>query len=106
MNKYRLLSILYYAGMLLIFCGIVMQMTNLPAALGVYAAGLIPFTGIRIYNFSVSISPRKRINAILLVSALSLIAAGVAIYFHRSYWIIFIAITAILDGYASFRKIS
>jgi len=106
MNHLRIFSGLYYAGMLLIFSGIVMHITSTPGALWVYGAGLIPFAGIRIYNFVITIYPRKRINAILMVSALSLLIAGVAIYFHRSYWILFVAISAILDGYASFRKIT
>ncbi|MGQ1890304.1 hypothetical protein ACT29H_07655 [Thermophagus sp. OGC60D27] len=106
MNIIRFFSGLYYAGMILIFTGIVMHMTDTPAALWVYGAGLIPFVGVRTYNFFVSISPRRRVNAILWVSALSLLVGGLAIYFHRSYWILFVAISAILDGYASFRKIT
>ncbi|WP_010664558.1 hypothetical protein [Marinilabilia salmonicolor] len=105
MGFYRLLSGLYYAGMALILAGIVMHIIEMPAAVWVFAIGLIPVLGIRTYNFIIASSHRKRINGILMLSAVFLAAAIWAIYFKKDYWIIFIALSAILDGYVSFRKI-
>lgn len=106
MGLYRFLSGLYYAGLILILAGIIMHLSNRPEAPWVFAIGLIPVLGIRIYNFIIAPLHRKRINGILMTSAVFLTAAVVAIYFNRSYWIIFIAISAVLDGYVSFRKFS
>lgn len=104
MGIYRFLSGLYHAGLILILAGIIMHLADMPLAPWVFSTGIGPVLGIRIYNFYVAPSHRKRPNAILMVSSVFLVAAVLAIYFHRSYWILFIAISAVLDGYVSFRK--
>lgn len=106
MNILRFLSGLYYAGMILILSGIIMHLTDISGALWVFSIGLIPVLGVRIYNFIISSPHRKRINGILMASSVFLTAAVITIYYGRSYWIIFIAISAILEGYASFRKLT
>lgn len=104
MGFYRFLSGLYYAGLILILAGIIMHMNTMSGAPWVFAIGLIPVLGVRIYNFIIASTHRKRINGILMLSAVFLTAAVIAIYFNRSYWIVFIAVSAVLDGYVSFRK--
>jgi hypothetical protein len=104
MNILRFLSGLYYAGMVLVISGIIMHLADITGALWVFAIGLIPVLGIRIYNFIIAAPHRKRLNGILMTSAVFLAAAVFAIYYDRSYWIIFVAISAVLDGYTSFRK--
>ena len=102
---YKILSILYYAAMALLFIGIVLLLTDAKAGLIVYFTGAIPITGIRIYNRLVCIPERRRINTILSYSSLFLLAAGVANYLEKPYWVVFILITAVIDFYVSFRKI-
>ncbi len=82
-----------------------MNIAEMQAASWVFAIGLIPVLGIRIYNFIIATPHRKRTNGILMLSAIFLTISVIAIYYHKDYWIIFIAISAILDGYVSFRKI-
>ncbi len=105
MNLYKFLSGLYYAGLILVFAGLIMLLTNNPGAFWIYTAGVMPVLGIRLFNLVVSRPDTRRINAILVISALFLAAVSAAIWFNRSYWIIFIAVAAILDGYASFRRL-
>jgi general stress protein CsbA len=104
MNILRFLSGLYYAGMVLVLSGIIMHLADISGAQWVFATGLIPVLGIRLYNFIISAPHRKRLNGILMTSAVFLAAAVFAIYHDRSYWIIFVAVSAVLDGYVSFRK--
>jgi hypothetical protein len=104
MQLYRFLSGLYYAGLILILAGIIMHIIDIPGAPWIFTAGIIPVLGVRIYNFVIAPAHRKRINGILMLSAVFLTAAVFAIYFDRGYWILFIAISAMLDGYVSFRK--
>jgi general stress protein CsbA len=105
MGFYRFLSGLYYAGMVLILAGVIMNILELPSASWVFAIGLIPVLGIRIFNFIIAPPLRKRTNGVLMLSAIFLAAAVAAIYYQKDYWIIFIAVSAVLDGYVSFRKI-
>ncbi|MGM0376024.1 MAG: hypothetical protein ACQEQ0_04575 [Bacteroidota bacterium] len=106
MNFLRFFSGLYHAGLILILAGVIMHVTETSAAPWVIAVGVVPVLGVRIYNFAIAPSHRKRPNAILMVSSFFLVAAVVAIYLDRSYWIVFVAIAAVLDGYVSFRKYS
>ena len=104
MGLLRFFSGLYYAGLILILAGIIMHISGAESAPWLFAAGLIPVLGVRIYNFVIAPSNRKRINAILMMSAVFMAVALAAIYYHKSYWVVFIAISAVLDGYTSFRK--
>ena len=104
MGFYRFLSGLYYAGMTLIFAGIIMHISHISGAPWVLITGIIPVLGIRIFNYIIAPADRKRINGVLMVSAVFLTIAIISIYLNRSYWVIFIAISAVLDGYVSFRK--
>lgn len=104
MNILRFLSGLYHAGLVLILAGVIMHITGISAASWVIAVGVAPVLGVRIYNFIIAPSHRKRPNAILMVSSFFLVAAVLAIYLDRSYWVVFVAIAAVLDGYVSFRK--
>jgi len=104
MNFIRFFSGLYHAGLILILAGVIMHVSGISAAPWVIAVGVVPVLGVRIYNFVIAPSHRKRPNAILMVSSFFLVAAVLAIYLGRSYWIVFVAIAAVLDGYVSFRK--
>lgn len=104
MELNKILSISYYAGMVLLFAGIVMHLSLHPLALWVYAAGLLPIVGIRIYNRLVGKPENRRKHTILVVSGLALVAAGVAMYLSKSFWVAFIAVSAVLDFYISFRR--
>ncbi len=102
---HKILSVLYYIGMAFLFIGIVMLLTDIYGGLIVYTIGAVLIVSIRIFNRVVCKPERERINTILVFSSLFLIAAGVAIFFNESYWIVFIFITASLDFYVSFRRI-
>ena len=103
---YKALSIMYYIGMALLFTGIILLLTDSEeGALIIYSIGAIPIVGIRLFNRIVAKPERHRINTILFVSSLFLIAAGVAKYYDERYWVVFILTTAVLDFYVSFRKI-
>ncbi|WP_462317431.1 hypothetical protein [Marinilabilia sp.] len=104
MGILRFLSGLYYAGLILILAGIIMHISGIDSAPWLFAAGLIPVLGVRIYNFLIAPSHRKRINGVLMLSAVFLAATLAVIYYGKSYWVVFIAISAVLDGYTSFRK--
>ncbi|MFW5890358.1 MAG: hypothetical protein ACOCTO_03070 [Marinilabiliaceae bacterium] len=104
MNFLRFFSGLYHAGLVLILAGVIMHVTETAAAPWVMAVGIVPVLGVRIYNFAIAPSQRKRPYAILMLSSFFLVAAVLAIYLDRSYWILFVAIAAVLDGYVSFRK--
>ncbi len=104
MNIYKLLSYAYYLGMLCLILGIFLKLNDSTLAPTFLIAGYIPFLGVRLFNFLKGKEINKRLNAILTVSALFLGASIVAILFDRSYWIIGIIITAVLDFYVSFRK--
>ena len=102
---YKALSIIYHIGIALLFVGIILLLTDTNGALIVYFIGVIPIAGIRLFNRIVAKPERQRINTILFVSSLFLVAAGVAKFYGKEYWIVFILITAVLDFYVSFRKI-
>ncbi|MCW3805033.1 hypothetical protein [Plebeiibacterium marinum] len=106
MNLYKTLSFTYYLGMAGIILGVFLKLNDSSLALPFLIGGFIPFMGIRLFNLLNAKEDRRRLHAILTVSALFLAAAIVAIYFQRSYWIIGILLTATLDFYVSFRKYS
>jgi len=102
---HKILSISYYVGMILLFIGIVMLLTDIKGGLILYSIGMLPIVGVRIFNRTVCKPERRRINTILLISSLFLVAAGAAKFYQKEYWIVFVLITAVLDFYVSFRKI-
>ncbi len=104
MNLYKSLSYTYYLGMFCLVLGIFLKLNDSDIALPILIIGYIPFLGIRLFNFLKGKLINKRLNGILTISALFLGAAIIAILFNRSYWIIGILITAVLDFYVSFRK--
>ncbi len=104
MNIYKLLSYAYYLGMLAILLGIFLKLNDSELAKAFLIGGFIPFFGVRLFNFLKGKEINKRLNAILTVSALFLGASVVAVIFDRSYWVIGVVITAVLDFYVSFRK--
>jgi general stress protein CsbA len=104
MNYIRFFSGLYYAGLIIFLSGIIMHLTDSESAVWLLSIGLIPILGVRIYNFLIAPPQRKRINAILMTSAVFLVVATISISYGREYWIVFIAVSAVLYGYVSFRK--
>lgn len=106
MTTNKILTTIYYLGMLILLTGIIMHLSELNKAFWIYLIGLIPVVGIRAFNLVVGRHENFRKNVILMVSALALAAAGGAMLYDRTYWVIFIAISAVLDLYISFRKFS
>jgi hypothetical protein len=100
----KTLSTLYYLGMVVLLTGIILHLAELKYAFWIYLTGLIPVFGIRVFNLIVGKPENFRKNVILLLSALALALAGGAMFYDRTYWVLFIAISAVLDMYISFRK--
>lgn len=94
----------YYIGMIILFTGVILALIENPYAILVYVLGLIPIVGIRIFNFLVSKPENKRRNLIMVLSGAALTTAGAGIYLNESWWIVFLALSAILDFYISFRR--
>jgi len=105
MNIYKFLSVVYYIGMALIFLGVLMHLGAVPNTVYVFSAGALFIIGIRAYNQIAGKPENRRIHTILLYSSLFLAPAAWAMYTGRTYWIVFIILTAALDSYASFRRI-
>jgi len=104
MNIYKLLSAVYYIGMALIFLGILMHVSSISNTVYVFSAGALFIIGIRAYNQIAGKPENRRVHTILLYSSLFLAPAAWAMYTGRTYWIVFIILTAVLDSYASFRR--
>jgi hypothetical protein len=104
MTTNKILTTLYYQGMVILLTGIIMHISELTYAFWIYFVGLIPVVGIRAFNLVIGKPDNFRKNVILGLSALALVAAGAAMLYGRTYWVIFIAISAVLDLYISFRK--
>jgi hypothetical protein len=104
MNLYKTLSAAYYVGMLMLVTGIIFKLNDIPYATIILTIGIVPFLGIRLFNLIKGKPENRRLHAILVVSSLFLAAAIASIYFNRSYWVIGVVITAMLDMYVSLRK--
>ncbi len=105
MDLKKVLSVLYYIGMVLVFLGVLMGVTHVEFNYLVLFIGSLPMIGVRIYNRIIGRVENHRIFSILIYSALFLLPAAWAMYAGKSYWILFIAIMAALDTYASFRRL-
>ncbi|MCU4157198.1 hypothetical protein J1N10_14570 [Carboxylicivirga sp. A043] len=105
MNIYKVLSITYYIGMAMVFIGVLMHMSELEYGAYVFGGGSLIMIGIRLYNMLFGKPMNKRVHTILLYSSLMLLPATWAMITYRRYWVIFLVLTAILDTYASFRRI-
>jgi hypothetical protein len=106
MTTNKILSTIYYLGMAILFIGIILHLAELNQAFWIYLIGLIPVISIRAFNLVVGRPENFRKNMILVLSSLALAAAGGAMLYDRTYWVIFVAISAVLDMYISFRKFS
>jgi hypothetical protein len=102
----KLFSTLYYTGMALVVLGTIAALSNVPWAFWILALGVAPMFGTRLYNRIVASPERQRINGILLISSLILVCGVAALYFGQRFWIVCMFTSAILDGYASFRKLT
>ncbi|MBS2097882.1 hypothetical protein [Carboxylicivirga linearis] len=105
MDYKRLLSILYYIGMGLVFLGVLMGVTQVDFDYLVLLLGSLPIIGVRIYNRIIGREENRRVFSILIYSSVFLLPAAWALYTNRSYWVVFIMLTVVLDFYASFRRI-
>ena len=103
MKNNKNLTLIYYVGMALLIAGILLHITDLTIAFWVYTVGLLPVVGIRIYYFMIALPDDRRKYIPYLFSGISFVAAAVAIYYNSSYWVIFIALAALLDFYFSYR---
>jgi len=105
MNIYKLLSVVYYVGMALVFIGVLMHISDLNYGAWCFSSGAIIMVSIRLYNRTIGKPENKRIHSILVYSALFLLPTAWAMLTNRGYWLIFLLVTAALDTYASFRRI-
>ncbi len=101
---YKTLSIAYYIGMILILIGILFQLNDIEYSFYILAAGIVPFLGVRLFNFIKGKPENKRLHGIMVTSALFLVFAATLIFLGRNYWIIAVSIAAALDLYVSLRK--
>jgi hypothetical protein len=106
MKYIRLWGVLNYIGMAMIIIGTIAALAGEKWAIGVLAIGVLPILGLRLYNRFEASSQYERINTILVFSSLVIICGIVALYLNQRYWIVCMFLAAILDGYASFRKLS
>lgn len=106
MNYQRTLSIIYYIGMVLVVIATVAALSNTQWAPYLLAAGVAPIVAIRIHNRVNALPDFQRINTILLASSLILAGGVVALFFGKSYWVVCLFTTAMLDIYASFRRLA
>ncbi len=104
MDIKKVLSIVYYIGMALVFIGVLMGMSDLEYNYMVLLIGSLPIIGVRIYNWIIGLVENRRVNSILVYSSLFLLPAVWAMYTGRSYWVVFILMVAVLDTFASFRR--
>jgi uncharacterized membrane protein YecN with MAPEG domain len=102
----KLFSTLYYIGMALVVLGTIAALSNAPWSFWILAFGVAPMFGIRLYNRIVASPERQRINGILLISSVILVCGVAALHFGQRFWIVCMFTSAILDGYASFRKLT
>ena len=100
-----MLSILYYIGMGLVFLGVLMGVTQVDFDYLVLLLGSLPIIGVRIYNRIIGREENRRVFSILIYSSIFLLPAAWALFTNRSYWVVFIMLTVVLDFYASFRRI-
>ena len=105
MNIYKLVSVIYYVGMALVFVGVLMHISELEYGVWCFGCGAAILVGVRLYNRIVGKPENRRIFSVLLYSALFLLPTAWAMYTHRAYWVVFLLVTAALDSYASFRRI-
>jgi len=103
MQLNKTLTTIHNFAMLLILGGIILHITEKNFAVPVLITGIIPVLAIRTYNWIITVPENRRRNFVYVFSGLALAAAAAAIYFNRSYWIIFVALSAVLDFYYSFR---
>jgi hypothetical protein len=94
---------LHFLGMAVLFIGLILKLNDVPLSLFVYGAGVLPVLGLRIYWLFKSDANNHRKNMILVVSAIFLSTAAVAMYLELSWWIVPVAIAAVIDLYISFR---
>ena len=106
MKHLKLFSILYYTGMALVLAGTIAALSKAHWGGYLMAAGVVPIVGIRLYNRIVAVPERQRINGILLMSSLVLTCGVVAFFMKQHYWVVCMFTTAVLDGYASFRRLT
>jgi len=105
MNLYKFLSAIYYVGMAFVFLGVLMHISDINYGAWVFTSGAVVMVGIRCYNWIVGKPENKRVFSILLYSSLMLLPAAWTMLTYRRYWVIFIILTAVLDTYASYRRI-
>ncbi|MDR2929004.1 MAG: hypothetical protein LBV41_12520 [Cytophagaceae bacterium] len=100
----KILELLYYIGMFLVLAGLVLKLNDVSYSVYIYAAGVLPVLGVRVFNITVSSAENRRKNFILGISAFFLASAAVGMYLSGTWWIVPIAIAAGLDLYISFRR--
>lgn len=102
LNKF--LSYIYYFGMTVLFIGVLMHVGKLASGAYVFTAGCIPILGVRLYNRIICKTANQRVHTILVASGAMLGACAAGMLLGRTYWVVFLLISVVLDMYASFRR--
>ena len=104
MHTSKILEWLSYAGMIVVFAGLIMYLNDINQAIYIYSAGVLPILAHRFHNVAVSDNENRRKHIILAMSSLLLASAAVGMFLNQSWWIVPIAIAAAFDLYISFRR--
>lgn len=103
MQNIKKTTLTYYVGMSLLIIGILLHVVEIKIGFWIYALGVLPVSALRVYQFFNAHSNDKRRHVPFIFSTIAFIAAAIAIYYNRSYWVIFISLAALLDFYYSYR---
>lgn len=104
MNKDKKLNLVYVIGMVITLISCTLAILHVEMAKYLLIVGVLPMVVVRGINHFREESGRfSRIPLILFVSSLFLIAAVVALFMNRNFWILLVFISAVIDLYATFR---
>lgn len=103
MNREKMLNITYITGMAITVLATALGVLQFDFAKYILILGVLPIVTARGINQYNSTEAFSRIPLILFVSSLVLIAAVVALFLQRNYWVLLIFVSAVIDLYATFR---
>lgn len=105
MIQIKKLNALYICGMLLVLAGVILCLAKIESGGYLLAAGALVQLGIRTHNRWHAPREKERIYSIMLLSSAIIGVAAITWFMGKNYWILLIFLAAILDVYASYRRI-
>jgi Na+/melibiose symporter-like transporter len=105
MIPYKKLNITYNFGMLLALAGVIICLAKLTPGGYLLSAGALIILSVRIHNRWKAVKEKERIYTIMIFSSLILCSSAVLWFLGENYWILMVFISALMDVYASFRKV-